>query len=57
MNEYDTELIRAILAKANYAFVPTEDEADIVMLNTCAIRENARRHRDKISASSLNSSS
>lgn len=43
MNEYDTELIRAILTKENYAFVPTEDEADIVMLNTCAIRENAHR--------------
>lgn len=43
MNEYDTELIKAILAKENYAFVKTEDEADIVMLNTCAIRENAHR--------------
>ena len=43
MNEYDTELIKAILVKENYAFVPTEDEADIVMLNTCAIRENAHR--------------
>src|SRR3989338_7264719 len=43
MNEYDTELIKAILVKENYAFVPTENEADIVMLNTCAIRENAHR--------------
>jgi tRNA-2-methylthio-N6-dimethylallyladenosine synthase len=43
MNEYDTELIKAILQKENYAFVPTENEADIVMLNTCAIRENAHR--------------
>ncbi len=43
MNEYDTQLVRAILAKAEYAFVPTESEADIIMLNTCAIRENAHR--------------
>ena len=43
MNEYDTELIRAILAKENFAFVKREDEADIIMLNTCAIRENAHR--------------
>ncbi len=43
MNEYDTELVRSILAKADYAFVPTEDEADIVLLNTCAIREHAHQ--------------
>jgi len=43
MNEYDTELVRAILEKANYTFVKSELEADIVMLNTCAIRENAHR--------------
>lgn len=43
MNEYDTELVKAILTKANYSFVPKEDEADIILLNTCAIRENAHR--------------
>ncbi len=43
MNEYDTELIKAILLKENFAFVPTENEADVIMLNTCAIRENAHR--------------
>lgn len=43
MNVYDTELIRAILTKENFSFVKTEDEADIVMLNTCAIRENAHQ--------------
>ena len=39
MNEYDTELIKTILAKAEYRFVSDELEADIMMLNTCAIRE------------------
>lgn len=43
MNEYDSELVRAILKKENYEFVPDEREADIVMLNTCAIREHAHR--------------
>ncbi len=43
MNEYDSELVRSILAKADYAFVATEDEADIVLLNTCAVREHAHR--------------
>lgn len=43
MNEYDTELVRAILLKAGYALVADEQEADVVMLNTCAVRENAQR--------------
>ncbi len=43
MNEYDSELVRTILKKENYEFVPKEQEADIVMLNTCAIREHAHR--------------
>lgn len=43
MNEYDTELVRAILTKADYAFTPDESQADIIMLNTCAIREHAHR--------------
>ena len=43
MNEYDTELIKSILLKEDYTFVKDENEADVVMLNTCAIRENAHR--------------
>ena len=43
MNEYDTELVRSILQKENYVFVKNELDADIVLLNTCAIRENAHR--------------
>ena len=43
MNEYDTELVKSILTKEDYAIVKTENEADIVMLNTCAVRENAHR--------------
>jgi tRNA-2-methylthio-N6-dimethylallyladenosine synthase len=43
MNEYDTELVKAILMKENYAFTKDELKADVVMLNTCAIREHAHR--------------
>ncbi|HBO96527.1 MAG TPA: tRNA (N6-isopentenyl adenosine(37)-C2)-methylthiotransferase MiaB [Candidatus Omnitrophica bacterium] len=43
MNEYDTELVRSILAKAKYALVPSEEEADVVLLNTCAVREHAHQ--------------
>jgi tRNA-2-methylthio-N6-dimethylallyladenosine synthase len=43
MNEYDTELVKSILEKENFAIVKTENEADIIMLNTCAVRENAHR--------------
>ena len=41
MNEYDTELIRTILTKESFSFVNHESEADIVMLNTCSVREGA----------------
>ncbi len=43
MNEYDTELVKAILQKENYQLVDTEQDADIIMLNTCSVRENANR--------------
>ena len=43
MNEYDTELIRSILLKENYIFIDDILKADVVMLNTCAVRENAHR--------------
>jgi tRNA-2-methylthio-N6-dimethylallyladenosine synthase len=43
MNEYDTELIKSILKTHHYQFSPSEMEADIVMLNTCSVRENANR--------------
>ncbi|SHN17113.1 tRNA (N6-isopentenyl adenosine(37)-C2)-methylthiotransferase MiaB [Gracilibacillus kekensis] len=41
MNEHDTEVMAGILT--NMGYTPTEDtkEADIILLNTCAIRENA----------------
>lgn len=43
MNEYDSELVRAIMTGAGYAFTDDEAEADIIMLNTCSVRDNAHR--------------
>lgn len=43
MNEYDSELVRAILSEDQYLMVDQEQEADIVMLNTCSVRDNANR--------------
>lgn len=43
MNEYDTELVKAILKKGDYEFTTAVEEADVVLLNTCSIRENANR--------------
>ncbi|GJL63226.1 MAG: tRNA-2-methylthio-N(6)-dimethylallyladenosine synthase [Nitrospirales bacterium] len=41
MNEYDSELIRAMLKTQGFGFTDQSDEADVILLNTCAIRENA----------------
>src|SRR5688572_4094440 len=41
MNEYDTELIRSLMSKAGFEFTNDRECADILLMNTCAIRENA----------------
>lgn len=41
MNEYDSELVRSILVKERHVFTKQEDAADVILLNTCAVRENA----------------
>jgi len=43
MNEYDSQLVCSILKKENYEFVSDELKADIVLLNTCSVREHADR--------------
>lgn len=40
-NENDTERIRGILKEAGYDFCDSADDADLVIYNTCAVRENA----------------
>jgi tRNA-2-methylthio-N6-dimethylallyladenosine synthase len=41
MNEHDSERIAGLLEDDGYVAVTDEDEADVVVLNTCCIRENA----------------
>lgn len=41
MNEYDTELVRSIMKARGFHFTPVDEEADVILFNTCAIRENA----------------
>ena len=41
MNENDTEIISGILQKEGFTMVKNMSDANIVLLNTCAIRENA----------------
>jgi len=41
MNEYDSELVRSLLKNRGFRFTDHTDQADVVLLNTCAIRENA----------------
>jgi tRNA-2-methylthio-N6-dimethylallyladenosine synthase len=41
MNEHDTETMKGMLEEMGYAWTDHRREADIILLNTCAIRENA----------------
>ena len=43
MNYSDTEIINSVLLQAGYELANTSDEADIIFLNTCAIRDNAEQ--------------
>lgn len=43
MNVSDSEVVRAVLADAGYELSSVIDEAEVVLINTCAIRENAYR--------------
>ena len=43
MNVSDSELMLGKLAAAGYSPVETPDEADVILLNTCAIRDHAEQ--------------
>ena len=42
-NEADSELLRGMLAEMGYAIVDTDRDADVIVINTCAIREHAEQ--------------
>lgn len=43
MNVSDSEIVMGVMAKAGYTPVDVPDMADVILLNTCAIRDNAER--------------
>ena len=43
MNVSDTEIVASILQNAGYTMVEEMAEADVILLNTCAIREGAEQ--------------
>ena len=43
MNVNDTEVVFAILAEAGYVRTDRMDDADIIMANTCSVRDNAEQ--------------
>jgi tRNA-2-methylthio-N6-dimethylallyladenosine synthase len=40
-NEADSERIRGMLAQMGYCFTEEEAAADLIVINTCAVREHA----------------
>jgi tRNA-2-methylthio-N6-dimethylallyladenosine synthase len=43
MNESDTERMVELLGRHAFARVPTADQADLILVNTCAVREKAEQ--------------
>ncbi|WP_219838833.1 tRNA (N6-isopentenyl adenosine(37)-C2)-methylthiotransferase MiaB [Paenibacillus sp. R14(2021)] len=41
MNEHDTEVMKGIFEQLGYTAVEDRNQADVILLNTCAVRENA----------------
>jgi len=41
MNEYDSGIVRELFQKREYSIAESVEKADVILLNTCAIRENA----------------
>jgi len=42
-NEADSELIRGMLTEMGYGMTDSEENADVIVINTCAIREHAEQ--------------
>jgi tRNA-2-methylthio-N6-dimethylallyladenosine synthase len=43
MNINDSEIVMGVMHKNGYAITDKPDDADVILLNTCAIRDNAER--------------
>ncbi len=42
-NEADSERLRGMLGSMGYGFTKSEKEADVIVINTCAVREHAEK--------------
>lgn len=43
MNQADSGIVGKILSTSNYSITMDENEADIILINTCAVRDNAEK--------------
>ena len=43
MNERDTETMKGLLAQDGYTFTDSPEDADLIVYNTCCVRENPER--------------
>ncbi|MDD5729312.1 MAG: tRNA (N6-isopentenyl adenosine(37)-C2)-methylthiotransferase MiaB, partial [Victivallales bacterium] len=43
MNERDSEAVAGMLSSCNYHITENENDADILIFNTCSVREQAER--------------
>lgn len=43
MNEHDTEIMKGLLSRMGYEEAPDPESADLVLFNTCSVRENPER--------------
>lgn len=41
MNEYDSEVVRTLLKREGFVLTEDRERADVILMNTCAIREHA----------------
>lgn len=50
MNFSDSEIVASILSEQGYTTTKNSSDADVILMNTCSIRENAeQRVRNKLS--------
>jgi tRNA A37 methylthiotransferase MiaB len=57
MNERDSEAVAAMLRARGYRIVADEDECDILLLNTCSVRDAAEQKAIGKAATCLRSAS
>ena len=43
MNKYDSELVAGILGQQGYQLTDKADKSDLILINTCSVREHAER--------------